>query len=139
LTFLLRERANKSSGVINIAGTLKAIARHHVGVEQPHLDQMGRIIRRIGPRQQGLTPKNRERLRPLDNAQNVHALLGLPAKLMSLASKEHRLYKAALLAQTAVAIEILEMTLMRMRNLVGLDIERHLRRVRRDGPLYIVI
>ena len=42
LTFLLRERANKSSGVINIAGTLKAIARHHVGVEQPHLDMPSR-------------------------------------------------------------------------------------------------
>jgi hypothetical protein len=139
LTFLLRQRANKPTGVINIAGTLKAIARHHVGVEQHHLEQMARIIRRIGPRQQGLTQKNRARLRPLDDPQTVRALLGLPAKLMGLASRERRSYKAALLAQTAVAIEILEMTLMRMRNLVGLDIERHLQRARRNGSLHIVI
>jgi integrase len=139
LTFLLRQRANKPVGVINIAGTLKAIARHHVGVEQHHLEQMTRIIRRIGPGQQGLTLKNRERLRHLDDPQNVRALLGLPAKLMDLASREHHAYKAALLAQTAVAIEILEMTLMRMRNLVGLDIEKHLRRARRNGSMNIVI
>lgn len=58
---------------------------------------------------------------------------------MGLALRERRSYKAALLAQTAVAIEILEMTLMRMRNLVGLDIERHLQRARRNGSLHIVI
>jgi integrase len=139
LTFLLRQRANKPTGVINIAGTLKAIARHHVGVEQHHLEQMARIIRRIGPRQQGLTQKNRARLRPLDDPQTVGALLDLPTKLMDLASRERRLYKAALLAQTSVAIEILEMTLMRMRNLVGLDIEKHLHRARRNCPLHIVI
>jgi integrase len=139
LTFLLRERGNQPAGVINIAGTLKAIARHHVGAGQQHLDEMTRIIRRIGPRQQGLTPKNRARLRPLDDPQNVRALLGLPAKLMDLATRERRPYKAALLSQTAVAIEILEMTLMRMRNLVGLDIETHLIRVRRNGSVFIVI
>jgi hypothetical protein len=86
--------------VINIAGTLKAIARHHVAVGQSHLDQMTRIIRRIGPRQQGLTQKNRARLRPLDDPKNVRALLGLPEKLMGLASRERHPYKAALLAQT---------------------------------------
>jgi integrase len=138
LTFLLKQRANQPPGVINIAGTVKAIARHHVGVEQHHLDHMTRIIRRIGARQQGLTPKNRARLRPLDDPQNVRALLGLPAKLMNLASRR-RPHKAALLAQTAVAIEILQMTLMRMRNLVALDLERHMKRSGRTGVLHIVI
>jgi integrase len=139
LTFLLKQRANQPAGVINIAGTLKAIARHYVGAEPHHLDEMTKIIRRIGPRQQGLTPKNRARLRPLDDPQNVCALLGLPAKLMQLASRERRPYKAALLAQTAVAIEILEMTLMRMRNLVALDLEKHMKRSGPKGVLHIVI
>jgi integrase len=139
LTYLLQQRANQPAGVINIAGTLKAIARHHVAVGQSHLDQMTRIIRRIGARQQGLTQKNRARLRPLDDPQNVRALLGLPEKLMGLASRERRPHKAALLAQTAVAREILEMTLMRMRNLIGLDIERHMKRSGRNGLLHIVI
>jgi hypothetical protein len=139
LTFFLKQRANQPAGVINIAGTLKAVARHHVGAEQHHLDQMTRIIRRIGPRQQGLSPKNRARLRPLDDPQNVCALLGLPRKLTELASRERRPYKAALLVQTAVAIEILEMTLMRMRNLVALDLEKHMKRSVRNGVLHIVI
>jgi hypothetical protein len=58
---------------------------------------------------------------------------------MELASRERRPYKAALLAQIAVAIEILEMTLMRMRNLVALDLDRHMKRSGRNGVMHIVI
>jgi hypothetical protein len=124
LKFLLRNLANKPLGVLYIGGALKAIARHHLGVEQAHLEAMAKIIRRIDPGYRGLTPKNRERLRPLDDPQNVRALLGLPAKLMDLASGEHRPRAAALLAQTAVAIEILEVRPIRMRNLISLDLEK---------------
>lgn len=139
LRYLLQQRANKPPGVINIAGTLKAIARHHVGADQSHLDEMAKIIRRIGLRQQGLTQKNRARLRPLDDPKITGALLCLPATLMNLASREHRPQKAALLVQTAVAVEILEMTLMRMRNLIALDLEKHLQWSGRTGVLHIVI
>ncbi len=133
LKFLLRNRANKPQGVLNIAGAMKAIARHHVGVDHARLEAMARIIRRVGPGHQGLTPKNRQRLRPLDDPENVRALLGLPAKLMHLASYEHRPRAAALLAQTAVAIEILEVRPIRMRNLISLDIEKHLQFPKRSG------
>jgi site-specific recombinase XerD len=133
LKFLLRNRANKPLGVLHIGGAIKAIARHHVGVDQTRLEAMAKIIRRVDPGHRGLTPKNRERLRPLDDPQNVHALLGLPAKLMDLAFREHRPRAAALLAQTAVAIEILEVRPIRMRNLISLDVERHLRFPKRNG------
>ena len=133
LKFLLRNRANKPLGVLNIGGAMKAIARHHVGVDQGRLEAMAKIMRRVDPGHRGLTPKNRERLRPLDDPHNVRALLGLPAKLMDLASRQHRPHAAALLAQTAVAIEILEMRPIRMRNLISLDLEKHLRSPKRSG------
>jgi integrase len=139
LRYLLQQRANKPPGVINVAGTLKAIARHHVGVDQSHLDEIAKLIRRIGARQQGLTQKNRARLRPLDDPEIMVALLRLPATLMNLASREQRPHKAALLAQTAIAVEILEMTLMRMRNLIALDLEKHMQWSGRTGVLHIVI
>lgn len=133
LKFLLRNRANKPQGVLNIAGAMKAIARHHVGVDHARLEAMAKIIRRVDPGHRGLTPKNRQRLRPLDDPENVRALLGLPAKLMYLASHTHRPRAAALLAQTAVAIEILEVRPIRMRNLISLDIEKHLQSPKRPG------
>jgi hypothetical protein len=140
LKFLLRDRANKPLGVLYIGGAMKAIARHHVGVDQARLEAMAKIMRRVDPGHRGLTVKNRERLRPLDDPHNVRILLGLPAKLMDLASREHRPHKAALLAQTAVAIEILEMRPIRMRNLISLDLEKHLKSSKRsDGTRHIVI
>lgn len=139
LTYLLRVRQSSPGTVRNTAGILKAIARHHVGADQRQLDKMAAIIKRIGPAQRGLTAKNRERLRPLNNPKNVQALLGITAKLMQLAEREDRPHKAAYLAQTAVAIEILEMTLMRIKNLVSLDIDKHFRRTGNAGSLWIVI
>src|SRR5271163_3604662 len=61
---------------------------------------MAKILRGVDRGHRGLTQKNRERLRPLDDPQNVRALLGIPAKLMDLAAHEHRPHAAALLAQT---------------------------------------
>jgi integrase len=133
LKFLLRNRANKPLGVLNIGSAMKAIGRHHIGVDRTRLETMAKIIRRIDPGHRGLTRKNRERLRPLDDPQKVRALLDLPGKLMELASREHRPHAAALLAQTAVAIEILEMRPIRMRNLISLDLEKHLRSPKRSG------
>jgi integrase len=140
LKFLLRNRANKPLGVLYIGGFMKAIARHHLGVNQARIDEMAKILRRIERGRRGLTPKNRERLRPLDDCDNVRALLGLPAKLMDLASQQRRPYAAALMAQTAVAIEILEVHPIRMRNLISLDIEKHLKSPKRNGSVrHIVI
>ena len=141
LRYLLERRGGKStSTVANVATTLKAVARHHVQADAQHLAAMAAVIGQLHTSSGGLTSRNRARLRPLDDPQTALALVQLPAKLLGLAEREPRPKRAARLAQTAVMIEILLMAPVRIGNLAGLDIERHLVRPSRSGQaLHIVI
>ena len=141
LRFLLERHGNKPSSMIaDLAATMKAIARHHVHVDAKDLAQMTAVIRRIDPRRRGLTEKNRARLRAFDDRDNLLGLVRLPGTLVNIAERHRHPYRAAVLVQMAVAVEILLMTGLRINNLANLDIERHLVRPSRRKPdLHIVI
>ena len=105
LRFLLERGGGKPTRAIaNLAGSLKAIARHHVRVDASHLDRMGAIISRLDIKRGGLTDTNRARLRALDDPRNAIALLKLPAKLMAIAARTSQLRLGAIQAQLSVAI-----------------------------------
>jgi integrase len=137
--FLDREGGAPTTAIADLASSLKAVARHHVRVEAGHLDRLGGIIRRLAPDRGGLTETNRTRLRPLDERANIVALLTLPEELMQQARRHRNVRRGAVRAQMAVAIEILLMAPIRMRNLTKLDIERNLVRPGRSRALHIVI
>ena len=140
LRFFLDREGGPTTAIAGLAGTLKAIARHHVRVDFHHLDRMGGIIRgRLALGRVGLTETNRTRLRPFDDLQSIHALLKLPAELMRQARRHRNLQRGAVRAQLAAAIEILLMAPVRMSNLVKLDIERNLVRPGQGKTLHIVI
>ena len=61
-----------------MAAFLKGVARHWVKVDDPTLEKMKRIASRLALPRRGMTAKNRERLRPLDDTENVAAFLALP-------------------------------------------------------------
>jgi len=128
LRFFLERNGNQPSIFIhNLASTIKSIARHHVKVDQAALDKMTAVIKRLEVPIKGLTRRNRDRLRPLDDPTNVHALIVLPQRLMrEAASAKQRARGAALLAQMAVAIEILLMAPIRVRNLLALKFDHNL-------------
>jgi integrase len=74
-----------------------------------------------------LTRRNRDRLRPFDDPGNVQALIDLPQCLMKEAgSGKLSPRNAALLAQTAVAVEILLMAPVRLGNLLSLEFDQNL-------------
>jgi integrase len=137
--FLDREGGASTTAIADLAGTLKAIARHHVRAEPHHLNQMGGIIRRLAPGRIGLTETNRTRLRPFDDRGNILALLNLPEELMRQARRHRNLRRGAVLAQLAAAIGLLLMAPVRMSNLVMLDIERNLVKPGQGKALHIVI
>jgi integrase len=140
LSILALQDSKRSVGLTDLAGSLKAIARHHVGVDEKYLERMRFFIRkRLDPKQHGLAKKNRDRLRQFDEPENFITLLQLPPKLMRLATKCKVPRPAALLAQMAVAIEILWFISPRVSNLVNLDLKRNLYRPVRSKCLYIVI
>jgi integrase len=140
LCFFLDREGGPTTAIADLAGTLKAIARHHVRVDSHHLDRMGGIIRRrLALGRVGLTETNRTRLRPFDDSQSICALLELPEELMRQARRHRNLQRGAVRAQLAAAIEILLMAPVRMSNLVKLDIERNLVRPGQGKALHIVI
>jgi hypothetical protein len=100
--FLDREGGAPTTAIADLAGTLKAVARHHVRAEPHHLDQMGGVIRRLAPGRIGLTETNRTRLRPFDDPQSIRALLMLPEELMRQARRHRNLQRGAVRAKSDV-------------------------------------
>lgn len=138
-----RHGGKSSSGIEDLIGTLKAIAVHWVGVSDEDRASITALQRRLTVKKRGLTDKNRTRLRAFDDGgQNAQALLGLPTRLMAQADKTltRRPRAAALLAQKAVAIELLLMAPIRIGNLAALDRDRHLVQAGRNrAALHLVI
>jgi integrase len=128
LRYLLERRGGASSvSIEHMATTLKAVARHWVKLDAATLDRMAAIIGKLAVKKRTMTEKNRMRLRSFDDPDNVLALLRLPERLMREAeSGRHSPRRAALLAQTAIALEILIMAPIRLNNLATLDLDRHL-------------
>ena len=143
LRFMLDRNGGETSGAIHGAAmAMKSIARHHVGVDDETLDALKGICRKLDPGRGGLSDKNRHRLRQFDDPRNVELLLDLPRRLVAEARKRpDRDRRAALLVQIALAIEILLMCPLRLRNLAGLNLDRHFQRSRaaRDGVCHLVI
>ncbi len=132
LRFLLDRFDGKPTEAIHgLAMGLKAIAQHHVKVDEEHLDTMRQICKRLNRETDGLREKNRKRLQQFDDDHNLARLLHLPSELVRASTRPGvRKHKAALLIQAAISIEILLFAPMRIGNLVALDLERHFRRTR---------
>jgi integrase len=140
LRFLLDRSDGKSTSTIfGAASALLAIARHHAGVDAPHLNTLAAIVRRLSPEQDGLTEKNEARLLPFNDKANAIALLELPAKLMRLAVRSRRRRDGALQAQIAVAVSILTFAPIRLDNLATLDCERNLVPSGAGQALHVVV
>jgi len=140
LRYFIERRGNTSSSAIEqLAGFLKSVAVHWVRVDAPVLHQMSLVAKRVAVPQQGMTAKNRERLRAFDDVDNVLALIHLPQRLMREADRLQPV-RAALLAQTAVAIELLLMRPLRIGNLATLKLDEHLIRPgRKSGCWHVVV
>ncbi|HJU06232.1 MAG TPA: site-specific integrase [Nitrospiraceae bacterium] len=125
-----RERfGGKSSATAgNMATMLKGVARHWLKADEATLVKMRKIGKKVSIAYHGLTPKNRERLRPFNDLTNCKKLLSLPFELRKEIERgKLPAHRRKTLGQVAVAIELLLMAPIRSKNLVSLDLERHLR------------
>jgi integrase len=141
LFFRERSGSKPSTTIENLAVFLKSVAKYGARADAETLAKMGAIIRnRLAVRRRGLTPRNRERLRQFDDPANATALVCLPERLMKEArSNKLSARRAALQAQTAVAIEILLMAPIRIENLTELDLDRHLVRPGRSRDVVHIV
>ena len=136
--FYERAGCEPSSRTGNLASMLRSVARHWVKVDEATLARMGQVVRKLSVSQEGLTAKNRERLRAFDDEAKVDALLRLPQDLRHEVERgKLPARRAAVQAGLAVAIELLIVAPVRRQNLAAIDLERHL--VRTGRKLHLVV
>jgi integrase len=123
-----RRATTATQSVFGILEVLRQVAKYHVRISEERISQIAMIRDRVRPKGSGIAPRNRERLRPLEDDRVRAALLHLPAELMRQADKEKKLPRRARLATCAVAIEILLICPLRIGDLIGLRLDVHFRR-----------
>ena len=108
LRFFYERGDNKATTTVHgMASYLKSVARHWVKADQATLERMAGAIRNLAPDKTGLTQKNRDRLRPLEDEDKAQELLCLPILLRDKADKGRLTpRRRLLLAQMAVAVEL---------------------------------
>ena len=112
-----------------MAGMAFAIARHWAKLPpESEIEQLRKMAKHLRPIAPGMTSRNMSRLRQLDDPDRLHALANLPDDLMEKARRSDKGgIHGALLAQTAIAIDLLLAVPMRLKNLRHLRIGTHLR------------
>ncbi len=112
-----------------IAWTIRCIAIKWCRVTDADAQRYKASIRKLRVEQQGLSAKNDALLQRFDDPGLVARYVNLPRMLWDEAERRHNQlgpHRTALLAQTAVAVEILLLAPMRAKNLVELDLDAHL-------------
>lgn len=139
LRHLYQRSGNKASSMLgNMGGALIAIARHYVlpktkdeATIEAHLKRMRFLVSRVDKQSKGLTEKNHDRLLQLENSELVHKLVTLPQRLKAeVLSGKHPLQQALVLADMAIAIELLLMTAIRIGNLQSTKLDVNLKKYR---------
>ena len=127
---LARQNDERSQSLSNMCLCLRMVARHVVRLGD---DDHARVEKTFGKLimsncRSGMTPKNRDRLRIIDD-DNLIRLYTLPDCLWARAAVLQQPYKAALIAEEAIATAILFYCPIRRKNLSQLHLERDFQRL----------
>lgn len=137
-----RNHNQLSTAQYTVAATLLGIATRYCNLPESDLKPMRatcnslRVVNRI------MTDKNRARLRPFDDPQNVGLILSLPEALLKEAKAGRSSPKrCARLVEIALAIELLLAAGLRIKNLAYIHLRDNLQRSRatRAGTCHLVI
>lgn len=128
--FYIRHGSQPSRTVHKLAANLKAIARHWLRAEEPTLLAMSKIVSRLTPPEQGMSNKNRARLRPFDSQENLQAIANLPRTIRRhLETAKSAYARKKGLSTAAMATELLLIAPLRLGNLSQLHLDHHFIRV----------
>jgi integrase len=135
--FYSRRGGQTTSQVAGIATCLKDLARHWVKVEETELNRIKKLASRLAMPRRGMTAKNRQRLRPLDDPEIVTKFLDIPYRIWREMPKTRGSARnKAVLAQVGVAILILQTAPIRIKNLAEIDLNKNL--ISRGDKIYLV-
>lgn len=125
--FLKRAGGNPTGYVRKFAWLLLSVARHHVKLPEKEIAAIRKVVVKLGKREVGMTPRNRERLSQFDDHENVVKLLTSPQMERNRGLKITNLYRRAKAFERALSAAILIYASVRMQNLRTIQIEKNIR------------
>jgi integrase len=127
LRFLYERAGNKSNNQIyHIVTLLKTIARHHAKQPLETVDQLRNLCKKLKPKREVFTEKNRRCLRQFTD-ERLAALLTLPERVLAQVARRNKVRRRdAVRVEFAIATAILINIPIRISNLMSLRLDRHL-------------
>ena len=122
----------------NRARLLRLIAEHWAYLSPQALEPFKTAEGRFRPKKTGMTDNNQIKLRPFLDDAHCAKIASLASRVMAALDQNNPSIMDAVLAQSALAVSILQSAPMRMRNLASLNLDRHIHRVS-DTVCHIVI
>ena len=122
----------------NRARLLRLIAEYWAYLSPQALEPFKTAEGRFRPKKKGMTDNNQNKLRPFLDDAHCANIASLASRVMAKLDQDKPSILDAVLAQSAVAVSILQSAPMRMRNLASLNLDRHIHRVS-DSVCHIVI
>lgn len=132
------EPSGKSGRASNLARLMSLIAQHWAFRPREEVQRIKAAEAKFRPPKQGMTDRNRAKLRALMDPQKLQSLISLPFAVVKEIDPDHPTVSDAVLVQSALAVALLLIAPMREKNLASLDIDRHLHRVS-EKVGYVVI
>ena len=134
-----RQGERLTQHLAGIAGLILMLARHWVGLPHQDCETLCRLARNLRPLQEGLAPRNEDRLAQLNDPRRLDMVLMLPETLSARVRRagSPNLTQAHAF-QTAVAVELFLMTALRIANVTEMEIGRTLL-LRENGGVDILI
>lgn len=132
---------NPSSYTIDLADTIYSLARYDTDLDEAAIERLRDLAEALAEyRQTGMTEKNRALVRQVLNSDLWTKVQALPLMLMrrAEAERQNKPVTAAVMAQLAVAIHLLSVAPVRMKNLSAIRLDENLVQPRGPGTPYLL-
>jgi integrase len=131
LRFLYKRAGSESNNQIyHIATFLKTIALHYAHRPPETVDQLRKLCKKLKPKNEAFTEKNRRCLRQFADLKRLAALLILPDRVLTQVARREKLRRRdAVRVAFAIATAILLNVPLRIENLTGLRLDQHLQEI----------
>lgn len=128
--FYVRAGGRNTAQTHQIAKLLATLARRWVEVDANHLAALRDLCRAVDPGRYGMTSKNRDTLRQFEQPEMVRRFLNLPALVRREVQRRDLLRVVdAVRLQAALAVELLTVAPVRIKNLSRIHLDDNLIRV----------
>jgi site-specific recombinase XerD len=116
----------------NLARLMAIIAQHWAFRPAEEIKRIKAAEAKLRPPKQGMTDRNRAKLRALMEPDTLRKLVNLPYRAVDDLDHDHTTASDAVIVQSALAVALLLVAPVREKNLASIDITQHIQRVGDD-------